>query len=169
MLSTTHMLGGAAAAMGCMLMVSPDIQLAPVALAASAGIGVVGGLLPDIDHPKSKISNTLRPVNTLISLFFSHRGFFHTPILYLCLAILFAWKRPMSEHISLLMCCLFAGILSHLFLDLLNPGGIPLLFPVSSKRFHLAKIRTGGTGEIVVRVLLVILIIVLIMRSFLLS
>lgn len=154
MLSATHMIGGAAAAAACLLIVSPDIQPASMAL-ATVGVGVVGGLIPDIDHPKSKISHTLRPVNALVSLLFSHRGFFHTPVLYGLLYALFLWKCPAGYIVW--GQCLFAGIASHIFLDCLNPGGIPLFLPLSTKRIHLAKIHTGGKGEEIVRVLLTIL------------
>lgn len=152
MLSTTHMIGGAAAAAVVMLIVNPDIQAVPTIIAA-VGAGAVGGLIPDIDHPKSKISKTLRPVSTLVSLLCSHRGLFHTPVLYLLLYSLWVWKCPASEYM-VWGNCLFAGIFSHILLDCLNPGGIPLLFPLSSKHIHFAKIKTGGKGEGVVRVLL---------------
>lgn len=154
MLSATHMMGGAAAAAVCLLTVSTDMQPASMVLAA-VGAGAVGGLIPDIDHPKSKISHTLRPVNALVSLLFSHRGFFHTPVLYGLLYALFLWKCP-AEYLVWGQ-CLFAGIASHIFLDCLNPGGIPLFFPLSTKRIHFAKIHTGGKGEGVVRVLLIVL------------
>lgn len=152
MMSATHMMGAIVAAASYMLIVSPDISSVPV-VATAIGIGAIGGLIPDIDHPSSKISRSLRPVNALVSLLFSHRGFFHTPVLYALLAALWVWKCP-APQCMVLAVCLFAGIFSHILLDCLNPGGVPLFFPISSKRIHLAKIRTGGKGEGVVRVLL---------------
>ena len=167
-MSATHMMGGVAAAASYLLIVSPDIPSVPMT-AAALGIGAIGGLIPDIDHPSSKISRSLRPVNALVSLVFSHRGFFHTPILYALLAALWAWKCPAPQYL-VWGACLFTGIFSHILLDCLNPGGIPLLFPVSPKRIHLAKIRTGGKGEGVVRVLLggvtAVLVGLLICRQF---
>lgn len=76
MMSATHMMGGVAAAASYLLIVSPDIPSVPMT-AAALGIGAIGGLIPDIDHPSSKISRSLRPVNALVSLVFSHRGFSH--------------------------------------------------------------------------------------------
>ena len=69
MLSATHMIGGAAAA-AAVLIFNPDIQAVPTLITA-VGVGVVGGLIPDIDHPKSRISKALRPVNALVSFLFS--------------------------------------------------------------------------------------------------
>lgn len=141
------MIGGAAAA-AAVLIFNPDIQAVPTLITA-VGVGVVGGLIPDIDHPKSRISKALRPVNALVSFLFSH----HTPALYFLLYVLWVWKCPASEYMAGGN-CLFAGILSHILLDCLNPGGIPLFFPLSSRRIHLAKIKTGGRCESVIRVLL---------------
>lgn len=151
MLSATHMIGGAAAA-AAVLLFNPDIQAVPTLITA-VGVGVVGGLIPDIDHPKSRISKALRPVNALVSFLFSHRGVFHTPALYFLLYALWVWKCPASKYTAWGN-CLFAGILSHILLDCFNPGGIPLFFPLSSRRIHFAKIKTGGRCESVIRVLL---------------
>ena len=46
---------------------------------------------------------------------------------------------------------LFLGITSHLVLDSLNPGGIPVFFPFSKKRRHIAKIKTGSKAEFACR------------------
>ena len=51
----------------------------------------------------------------------SHRGVFHTPALYFLLYVLWVWKCPASEYMAGGN-CLFAGILSHILLDRLNPG-----------------------------------------------
>jgi len=142
------MMGGATVA-ACLMIVSTDIQPVHVALTA-IGAGDVGGLIPDIDHPGSKISSILRPVNALVSVFFSHRGLFHAPILYLLPGALWAWKYPDSEY-SMWIYSFLSGALSHLFLNSLNLGGIPLFFPVTSKHFHFARIRAGGRGEAAVR------------------
>jgi membrane-bound metal-dependent hydrolase YbcI (DUF457 family) len=51
-----------------------------------------------------------------------------------------------------------AGYLSHLILDMLTPSGLELLRPLSTASIHLLpgfmRIRTGGTADTVVRVLL---------------
>lgn len=47
----------------------------------------------------------------------------------------------------------FVGELSHLFLDMLNPSGIPLLWPITRKRISLLPIQTGGKMDRVIGVL----------------
>ena len=151
----THMAGGVAAA-GAYLIATQQILPPHLALAA-LGAGLVGGLLPDIDHPGSTISHTLKPVNALVSFIFTHRGFFHTPILYLVLWSLWIWLCPQPEYLiwgNLVFC----GIVSHLVLDLLNPGGIPVFFPFDRERHRLAHIRTGGKAEGVIRSLLYVVV-----------
>lgn len=145
MLGSTHMIGGAVVSAAYLAAANPDIKSTPLMLAA-VGVGAIGGLIPDIDHPSSKISQTLRPVNALVSLMFSHRGFFHTPILYLILWMLWLKFCPNPSYL-IWGKILFLGIASHLILDLMNPGGIPVFFPFSSRRIHVTRIKTGGNGE----------------------
>ena len=41
----------------------------------------------------------------------------------------------------------FLGILSHLLLDSFTIGGLPWFYPLSKKKFSLAKIKTNSRGE----------------------
>jgi len=151
MTGSTHMAGGAVAALTFLTIAHPDITQPHLALAA-AGVGIVGGLLPDIDHPNSIISKKLKPVSALVTTLFSHRGLFHAPALYLIFWALWLWKCP-SAYVMYGNCA-FAGIASHLALDFLNPMGIPLFLPFDTERRNLLKIRTGGKKESIIRVLL---------------
>jgi len=146
----THMIGGAAVALSLMSITGIfEFQT----LAVGAAVGAIGGLIPDIDHPNSKIAHKTKFVGTIISRLFKHRGFWHTPFLY---AILWGGLR-LWLGASLWVNLLFAGVFSHLLLDLLNPTGIPVFFPFTTKKFHLAKIRTGGKIEVIVSVLLLLI------------
>lgn len=139
MLSSTHMIGGASAA--CLLLASTEAASIPLA-AIAIGIGAVGGLIPDIDHPSSKISRTLRPVNALVSCFFTHRGVFHMPVLYIVLELFLRWLCPDAQYM-ILGRCLFAGIFSHLLLDALNLKGFPFSSLFHQKVFTLQKSELG--------------------------
>ena len=48
--------------------------LAPANQILFMGLVLIGAALPDIDHPKSKLGSKFR----IISMFFEHRGFFHS-------------------------------------------------------------------------------------------
>ncbi len=109
--------------------------------------GLMGGIFPDIDNPTSHMGQLSAPVSTWIGkigeLFGKtgshHRGILHDPIVYL---LGLGWAYA---------CCpslvgFFVGCMSHLFLDMFNPAGIPFLFGV--KHLHLGKIRSGSTMSI---------------------
>lgn len=151
----THMAGGAAAAAAYVIATQTQMQMPPILAVAAMGVGMVGGLIPDIDHPNSKISKSCKPVSALVSLIFSHRGLFHTPFLYLILWGIWMWLCPNPEWL-IWGNLVFLGIASHLFLDFLNPGGIPILFPIESKRRRLLRIKTGSKTELVIRWLLIL-------------
>lgn len=144
----THMLGGAVAVAATILVT--DMPLSPGLAITAMGVGAIGATIPDIDHPNSKISHKLKPVSAIVTLMFSHRGIFHSPILYVLLNGL--WAAFYGNQSGFMWGqFLFIGIFSHLLLDALNPTGVPLLFPFEKKRRHFAKIKTGSKTESVVR------------------
>ena len=146
----THMIGGAlAAGLGVVcLSLESNAVLIPAML-----LGAFGGIVPDIDHKNSKISHKTKPVSALITLFFSHRGFFHTPILYCALWLIWRFFTDKTSYM-ILGDFFFMGTFSHLILDLLNPLGISAFFPFWMKRIHLGHIRTGSIREMIVRMIL---------------
>lgn len=101
-------------------------------------------LLPDIDSPSSKMGRKMKWVGKI----FGHRGFFHTP-LFLSLFFLIQ-----SEGIKW---SLIIGILSHLFLDLMNKGGVMLLWPINKKKFRIAELKCGAWIESIIVALLITL------------
>lgn len=104
------------------------------------GISAIGGLLPDIDIGTSKIARLCRPAAYTIQILFGHRGIFHSPLLWLVLSgIWFLSKLDQSFWIL----AAISGVGTHLMLDMFNPAGIPLFWPIP-KHIHLAKFRSGG-------------------------
>lgn len=53
-----------------------------------------------------------------------------------------------STQLNLVWLGLYIGVISHLVFDTLNKKGIPWLYPISKKKYHIAKIVTGGDFEI---------------------
>lgn len=118
--------------------------------------GLLGGIMPDIDNPVSYVGKLTVPVSTVIGktgeLFGKsgamHRGILHDPITYLAgLAISYLYCPS--------LCGFFIGCLTHLFLDLFNPAGIPFLFGV--KHLRLGKIKSGSNLSIILTWVLVVL------------
>ncbi|MEE5994804.1 MAG: metal-dependent hydrolase [Oscillospiraceae bacterium] len=110
--------------------------------------GLLGGIFPDIDNPESYMGKLTAPVSVWIGKIGEltgktgkfHRGILHDPIVYLIGLYLSYCYYPA-------LCGFFTGCLSHLFLDLFNPSGIPFLFGI--KHLHLGKIRSGSKESII--------------------
>jgi membrane-bound metal-dependent hydrolase YbcI (DUF457 family) len=109
--------------------------------------GLIGGIFPDIDNPRSSMGYLTKPVSTILGKFseftgktgVNHRGIFHDFTLYIAGLILsYLYFPPMLGF--------FLGAISHLFLDAFNPMGVPLFFGI--RTLHLGKIYATGKGAI---------------------
>lgn len=158
---TTHMAGGALlGAVAAGLVSGKSLGETTLTIAVAS----IAALLPDLDVPRSKISKlgnnhslaqrllklsrlVLAPLSRLINKCFGHRGFWHSPHLWLPLtAVLWLIGAPIWVTAGF-----GAGVLSHLILDTFNSAGIPWLFPWR-KRFSLASVPLHSVGEGIVRV-----------------
>lgn len=150
MLWRTHFALGAGLGALCGIAFHPSD---PLAAAASAGIGGVAALLPDIDSPHSKLGRTVRPLSDVLNFALGHRGFLHSllgAVVVLAAAALTAlFWLPSGAVWGLLVPAAALGYLSHLFLDALTPGGVPLLWPRGGSA-SLPLLKTGGLFERVV-------------------
>lgn len=109
--------------------------------------GLLGGIFPDIDNPSSYMGKLSAPVSTIIGKInkltgkvgSNHRGILHDPIVYIVGLIL-------SYFFMMPLIGFFVGCLSHLFLDMFNPKGIPCAF---IKKISLAKIESGSIASVI--------------------
>ena len=103
---------------------------------------LVGALIIDIDHPKSKLGRKIGFVSGFFRFLFGHRGLFHSIFFTLMISYL-VYSYNHEYGIAL-----FIGCLSHLFADGLTKQGINFLHPVS--KLHLSGfVETGGFLETV--------------------
>lgn len=105
---------------------------------------VLGGIAPDLDTLVVWI-NQIHPTSYLIV----HRGFTHTLFFgfFLAAILLFLVSRNsikvrsrgfITEDIEFSLSALayaYGGIISHLFLDFLTTGGVPLFYPLTATRY----------------------------------
>lgn len=132
----THFIGGiCAAALNSTIMPVESVVLTTVVSAVSA-------LVPDLDIEDSKLGRKAGLVSKGISRAFGHRGFFHTPILYIVIYILMNMFLPTFLSMGFLV-----GTMSHLILDSFNYKGIMWLYPLTKRHYHIASIKTRGFGE----------------------
>ena len=115
---------------------------------------MLGGLLPDIDNPDSKISRKLgrtpSSVDNPYQKFHHRRKFTHWPIFCLVTGMCLYGLTNLYAHpvFSGFFAGLTVGTLAHLFCDMFNPYGILLLAPFFRKQFHIIRIPVGSIGEI---------------------
>ncbi len=107
-----------------------------------------GALLPDIDHPKSKLGRNAK----IIGYLFEHRGFFHS---FLVIPVIGALIYYFTDSLIYVI-PLGVGYASHLISDAITKEGIMPLHPLTRLRFR-GFIRTGGVFEYLFFVLILAL------------
>lgn len=149
MIGTTHATAGSAVGLAVVSVVgcSRGMPMEQGIMCVTAAI--VGSLIPDIDHPGSLAGKKAKTASALVSATFGHRTFMHSPLLLIVFAVLIKRFCPAAYIVPAVAFLL--GYLSHLFLDMLNPTGIPLLYP-HPKKFHIASIRTGSGIDSMLRI-----------------
>ena len=136
--------------------------------APEVGLILIGSLLPDIDadgatitrpgtvlrrflpYSLSKVLDGIAStLARLINALFGHRGFTHAPALWIGLIL---WGAIASRPVFWLS----LSALFHVAGDALTLSGVPLCFPISSKRYGLRLFRTGSIAEKLLAVILLV-------------
>lgn len=176
----------AEAALGLTTEVSAPVFIGTLIISAYAA------LIPDIDTPNSKISHNIflkilflpyRIIHGLLVLLSKisglrksgvksaaratgHRGMFHSPVIWLIILPPLFWllKSTLSaEWFTTLSIGTICGIASHLLGDMVF-GGIPILYPITDKKYRLSPLTTDSLAEYVVLMIMVIADITLAIR-----
>jgi inner membrane protein len=135
----THLVLGLAVGVAVAAAAPPDLATRAMIIVA----GGIGGLLPDIDHPKSIVSGYLPGVGGAVRLFASHRGPTHSLFFLLTLlALLFAINAP-----QWVVAAGAGGFISHLLADMATVAGVPVLLPISRRSFRLAPALLLGPTQ----------------------
>lgn len=105
------------------------------------GMTLLGALLPDLDHPDSRLGRAFRVLSVPLSRLFGHRGFTHS---LLAAGLLeFGLRQGVPQLPGALREALLIGYLSHIAADMLTPAGVPLLWPLRP-RFRLPLLPSGS-------------------------
>lgn len=103
-----------------------------------------GSYMPDIDLHRSKMGSK----HKIISKFLTHRGITHTLLVPFLLALL--QRVVMDARIPLLPELIFGfnvGWIVHIIADMFNKKGVPILWPLTKKHFHVASVLTSSNQE----------------------
>ncbi len=141
----THFVGGICAT----AIASTVVPMEDIAIVAA--VSAFSALLPDIDIEGSKVNNKAGLIGKGISSAFNHRGFIHTPILYIVLYYLTTLILPANICLGFLI-----GTISHLVIDSFNYTGIMWLYPFTKKHYHIASIKTRSVGETIFLIAMVV-------------
>lgn len=144
MMWRTHIAAGALA--GAAVAAFVPAMATTVILAALAG-----SILPDLDHPKSKLGRLIRPISDIIYLVFGHRGGTHSVIFTLLfMGIISLISVPIGIAFG-------AGILSHLAADAVSysegqrfskgGAGIPAGWPFHDGKVGIRLVKVNGPLE----------------------
>lgn len=103
-------------------------------------IVLISSVIPDIDHPYSKIGRKFGYASRIINFLFGHRKLLHSLFFVLILSFsvywfLGKWWQP-----------LFLGYTSHLVIDAFSKEGINFIYPINQIRLQ-GFIKTGGIVE----------------------
>ncbi len=99
---------------------------------------LIGSVLPDIDHPKSKVGKKVK----IIGFLFEHRGFFHSLLFLILIHVVLALFFRSNPFVLPFV----IGYTSHLFIDCFNHKGIMPFHPLSRFRIK-GFIKTGALLE----------------------
>lgn len=121
---------------------------------------LIGGIFPDIDNPKSFMGRLSYPLSRYIDKIGKkfgkggkyHRGLFHDIFAYSIGLLLSYFCLPTLVGF-------FIGCISHIYLDLFNPTGIPSL--IKNKNIHFGNILSGSKQAISFTRLNVVLVLLL--------
>jgi len=106
---------------------------------------ILGSLLPDIDHPDSKVGRKVK----IIAFLFEHRGFFHSIILLAIVNAIFWWY----SNITIYLIAFNIGYVSHILLDAFNHQGIMPFHPFSKKKIK-GVLKSDGLVEQILFILI---------------
>jgi inner membrane protein len=126
MMAFTHIAAGAVSALTLSNFLHTPATQTTLFLAG----GVLGSLLPDIDHPASALGRRVLPLSLMLAAIFGHRGITHSLVAVVAMSLAawyslhgLDWYPGYSVPVVL---GLSVGYLSHLLADWMTNTGVPL-------------------------------------------
>ncbi|MFH1053374.1 MAG: metal-dependent hydrolase [Candidatus Woesearchaeota archaeon] len=115
---------------------------------------VIGGVISDLDQPRSKVGKEFGIFSKIINFFLGHRGIVHSIIFGLVISAIFYIVNT-SAALGF-----FIGFLGHILLDSMTKEGIILFRPVCNIRIK-GICKTGGLLELIGVVFLIVFLVFL--------
>lgn len=128
---------------------------------ASILISGLGSVLPDIDTTSRSIATKIT-FSKRKNIYLKHRGIMHS-LMVPFLIYLFYWLIFKNNTILPFI----VGYLSHLFLDMFTPMGVPLFMPFYNKRMRFPLlIKTGSLQDYILGAVFYLLFLLFLFQFF---
>lgn len=127
----------------------------------------LGTMIPDIDHPDSKVGQKFNRIATFIHKKFGHRSITHNVLFILCWLVLSYLSFLFNlKWLSTIFVYLAIGVYLHLLVDAYSISGVNWFYPIfkRNKRRRILKYKSGGLFE---RIWLFLMMVIIISFSFL--
>lgn len=111
-----------------------------------------GSIFPDIDEQNSKINRWSGILGKVIAFFTTHRGIFHSPLLFITLFILLSYLWSSYYAWGLIV-----GYFTHVLGDGITKMGVQPFYPFSDFKIR-GLVKVGGFLEAIIVIVLVVLI-----------
>lgn len=158
MTGKTHVAIGVATAVALIAKYKFSMEIGGLHIVPPIALGTValGSYLPDIDIPQSHLGRQF----PMISKHLKHRGITHTLLFpaILLLITLFIESGVMKGTVPLVLSGFLSTIASipfglclgwvmHIIADMFNSKGVPLFWPLSKSKIHIASVKTRSWQE----------------------
>lgn len=142
--------------------------------AISLATAAAGSFMPDVDNPRTHAGHQHKVTSKVVSkVGGGHRGITHSlifPAVILALMYYISTFAASYKYIaSLLMSLLFGyvtGWIMHIFADLFNGKGCPILMPLSKSKIHIVDLPSTGVVPWIFAVALIALMALLTIGGF---
>ncbi|MCU5745106.1 metal-dependent hydrolase [Staphylococcus sp. SQ8-PEA] len=107
-------------------------------------LSALSSIFPDICHTKSKIGRRLVLLSVVFSLLVGHRTLTHSLLFVILIGVLLhILNTPIDFFLAITI-----GLCSHIFLDMLTPRGVKLLYPLPINVKFPVTFKTGGIVDL---------------------
>lgn len=146
MTGKVHTICGVSAAVATAICL-PELHILSATVYPAIGVvaAIPGSLLPDIDIERSKLGSK----HKWLSKHLTHRGITHTLLIPVIIFGIFF----LLQSIPIIPSLLFGfevGYVAHIFADMFNKKGVPILWPLTKAKLHIACVKTASTPQQVV-------------------
>lgn len=162
MTAPTHQMCGLSFGLATFLM-WPKENLDWTELTIFFSLVLFGALLPDLDHPHSRLGRRIPILSYPLYWIFGHRTWTHS-LFFVTIAGIVGWGiGAFWDWPIYLKIALAVGVLSHVIGDFFFDGGVPLFHPISKKKYRFivtAKTKRHGSFSFSENLVLLFLILI---------